>query len=265
MGWIHDTGYPPAYEHEGYVAAVLTDDTTVRDPAPEVRGEDSENVRGWRPACSCGWQTDTTEFRGTETAPDGETQERAWADWQLHLRRAVPEIVLHDLVAEHGDAAQRIDAAVRGLRAPVDGGRRPISWERIGAAAGITKQAAWERWRHLVEGEEPSAGGRRLPDPTPEALAAAVDGLEGRGPVATARRAGQGWQITITDADEVLDRIDVDHEWGPASMGHRLIEHGWIVCAPAVHVRDRAAGWAERDPDTHTAPVSATTWRTRAV
>lgn len=53
--------------------------------------------------------------------------------------------------AEIADAHDRLEAAVRDARA--DG----ATWAQIGAAAGITRQAAHERWGHLPRAGCPRA------------------------------------------------------------------------------------------------------------
>ena len=52
------------------------------------------------------------------------------------------------LLGRLGPANELVDAAIVGVRALVERLReRDISWERIGSELGVTRQAAWERFR----------------------------------------------------------------------------------------------------------------------
>lgn len=52
MGWIHDTGYSPAFQHDGYPASVLADGTDTSESSSRVEPQ----VVGWRAACEGGWR-----------------------------------------------------------------------------------------------------------------------------------------------------------------------------------------------------------------
>ena len=145
MGWTHDTGYDPAYAHEGYPAAVLDDgtDTAIHTAALQDR------VRGWRAACECGWRGagfwPRAEYpRSSSMAPDEvdgfDTDGGIFAEWSVHLHATLPGLAVHD-------AAQDIDTAMRRLDQAVAEARRAgASWTVIGAAAGLTRQSAYQRW-----------------------------------------------------------------------------------------------------------------------
>lgn len=176
MSWITDEG-----DHEGWVARVLEDgrqahgstgrrreDGSVEhfelvgvDDDPE--GEEqvpSDCVVSWVPQCTCGWQGTTWE-RVTELHLADDATRRGWrplgeagdepqhveefahAEWRRHLQPHDAAAAVRraaEAVAEH---QQRLEAAVREAR------RLGLSWEKIGAAAGISRQSAHERWaRH---------------------------------------------------------------------------------------------------------------------
>jgi hypothetical protein len=142
MAWIHDTGYGPAYVHNGYPLPVLLDGTeTGRHPASEVIG--------WRSACTCGWRGVQfypfgDSLRGVGMAPesvDGSGVETsASAEWQGHVHRQLPELAVHDLARQLADAQNKLQDAVRAARFT------GLSWSRIGIAAGMTANDAQRQW-----------------------------------------------------------------------------------------------------------------------
>jgi hypothetical protein len=73
-----------------------------------------------------------TEILATETTP------------QINLRRELPDDELLASLGRAQKSVPQLDAAMRDyvdlLRA------RGVSWTRIGAALGVSKQAAWERF-----------------------------------------------------------------------------------------------------------------------
>lgn len=128
-------------------------------------------VTGWVMACNC--NPDPRRWRGKRvllgqpwtrvTSPaeqdlaarrvyspggdygDGprEIEDACHAEWRAHVR---PDEVLAEvstLAAEHADVGQRLAEVVGRARAV------GVSWTDIGAAAGITRQSAHERWRHV--------------------------------------------------------------------------------------------------------------------
>lgn len=62
------------------------------------------------------------------------------SEWQAHLHEALPELAVHDYAAALAQLSDDLAAAVRASRV------RGLSWDRIGRAAGISRQAAGERW-----------------------------------------------------------------------------------------------------------------------
>lgn len=159
MGWTWDTGYGPAYEHEGYAAAVLDDGTIT------ARHDGLTNGRfvGWCAACDCGWRGGHTWSRADVLAADPvyaaqvqryppaasiapesvegtEDGNGAMGQWRAHLAAALPGLAVHDAAARLDAARDELDRAVVTARAAGS------SWAVIGAAAGFTRQSAHERW-----------------------------------------------------------------------------------------------------------------------
>lgn len=262
MAWTHDTGYGPAYDHQGYGepsfdpgSAVVRDEN---DLTGVTRTHDTRVV-GWHTACSCGWRSRVIHSRANYPvrdataylAPDALDEGPIQAEWRAHLNEVLPELAVHDALQKEATGRGPVEQAVRQAR------EAGASWTAVGRAAGITRQSAHERWAHLEDADTDAPAYRKDSSAlqTHHALAAAVDGLEERGPVATATRADEGWAIRITDADDLLDTVEmVSSEWKPNAAGHLLIEAGWIVSSPAHFVRGRVAGWAHRG-ETWTAPV----------
>lgn len=160
MGWTHDTGYDPAYGHEGYPAAVLDDgtETSVHTEAIQSR------VTGWRAACECGWRGaqfwPRAEFPGSSSiAPDEvdgfETGHGACGEWLEHLHTALPGLAVHDAAQDLVDARDALDQTVAAARTA------GASWAAIGKAAGLTRQSAHERW-----GNPAPAAGDGIPTTT---------------------------------------------------------------------------------------------------
>ena len=145
MAWVHDTGYGPAYDHDGYPVSVLLDGTETASSSARTASE----VLGWRSACECGWRGMQFYPRSewpssTGSAPDGvdgwETGTAAFAEWERHLDRVLPELAVHDLTRQLADVEERLHAAV--LAARFAG----LSWSRIGTVAGTTPHRAAHRW-----------------------------------------------------------------------------------------------------------------------
>lgn len=159
MGWTWDTGYGPAYAHEGYAAAVLDDGTIT------ARHDGLTNGRfvGWCAACDCGWRgtrswdrhevltTDPDYAAAVERYPSAasiapasvegdEDGPGALGEWRAHLAAVLPALAVHDAAVRLTDARDELDRAVHTARA--DG----ASWAVIGEAAGMTRQASHERW-----------------------------------------------------------------------------------------------------------------------
>lgn len=72
MAWVHDSGYGPAYDHEGYPVAIQVDGSETPSSSAPTRLE----VIGWRSGCECGWRGmqfySRREWPSTSAAaPDG--------------------------------------------------------------------------------------------------------------------------------------------------------------------------------------------------
>ncbi|MDN5920815.1 MAG: hypothetical protein L0I76_37890 [Pseudonocardia sp.] len=106
-------------------------------------------MTGWRAACECGWRGEQfypraewpTDLGVAPAAVDGfDEGGGCFAEWEAHLAGAVPELAVHDLTRAIARAQERLPEAVGRARAA------GASWTRIGAAAGMTRQSAHERW-----------------------------------------------------------------------------------------------------------------------
>jgi hypothetical protein len=184
VSWLSEDG-----QHEGYVARVFADGALGAGVAPEgvivselgdvVLGrEDWEHrpageVVGFVAACECGWRglpwtrvTSPDRFDLTARRvdasdedvlyPDGTTtiERLARLEWDKHTAPDEALVEVTVLAAEQAAVGRRLDAAVARARAA------GASWDRIGTAAGITRQSAHERWRHVLAGEPAAAAGQ---------------------------------------------------------------------------------------------------------
>lgn len=144
MGWTLGTTYAPAIEdHNGFPVMVLDNDTATSKWTFEI----ADRVTGWRAGCECGWSGldtfDRTDYPSEHgSAPEQVTQYLGQA-WHDHVYTAIPELRLHTLAAQRSLNDAALDSEVQTLRL------RSVSWEKIGAAVGISRQSAWERWKHL--------------------------------------------------------------------------------------------------------------------
>jgi len=118
-------------------------------------------VTGWVSVCECGWRG-TPWTRVTIPAEQNLTARRAYtvpgdlgdsprevedachAEWKEHIRPHLVLAEVADLAEQHTDVGRRLADAVGRARAV------GATWTDIGAAAGITRQSAHERWRHLT-------------------------------------------------------------------------------------------------------------------
>lgn len=169
MGWTDDDG-----QHEGWSAAEFPDGRVavaysaegvhVRTPADAIRFTsleplgivDGRTAIGWRGMCTCGWlgplwrrvpipaehdlprrqvHADPGDWAD---APD-EVEEAIRNEWRGHLPAPALTAVTAAAVAAR-QAQNRLAIAVAAARAD------SRSWEAIGGAAGISKQAAHARW-----------------------------------------------------------------------------------------------------------------------
>lgn len=174
MSWMTDDG-----AHEGWVARVLDDGreatgSTGRqredgglemlEVVPAFDGQaqreervSSDRVGSWVARCTCGWRGSLWE-RVTELHEASDATRRGWrplgevgdepphveealhAEWRRHLQP-------HDAAAEVRRAAAAVAEHQQHLETAVVAARRQgLSWEKIGAAAGVSRQAAHERW-----------------------------------------------------------------------------------------------------------------------
>lgn len=178
MTWQTDDG-----KHEGWVAPTFADGGLGSGWGVAATGEgtagvlvarigdrelDSDDwqyrpeaeVTGWVMACDCGWRgqpwTRATSLADQDLAArrayspgdnygDGprEIEDACHTEWLAHIRPHQVLAEISTLTAEHADVDQRLADAVGRARAV------GVSWTDIGAAAGITRQSAHERWRHV--------------------------------------------------------------------------------------------------------------------
>ncbi|TLP66536.1 hypothetical protein [Microbispora triticiradicis] len=174
MSWQTDDG-----EHEGWDSTEFPGDrfsvggqadaVLVRHfpprpgPLPDRKGEPEIIDRrqaplGWRGLCECGWRGPLWERADSPGEHDFATR-RIWSsdqyapedvadaireEWRAHLE---PE-TLTEVRRQAQEAAAAQDRLARAVRAARADGR---SWAEIGAAAGITRQSAHERWTRTTE------------------------------------------------------------------------------------------------------------------
>ncbi len=55
MGVLWDTGYRPAYDHEGAPITVLSDGRVLQSHHDDTGAPVTGSVLGWRAGCDCGW------------------------------------------------------------------------------------------------------------------------------------------------------------------------------------------------------------------
>jgi hypothetical protein len=140
MGWTHDSGYEPAYDHEGWAASVLEDDGT--DTTSTSSDELKPRVIGWRAACNCGWRglvvypcsEGPDKQRGGPDEVEGrESDAGCFKEWEAHL-------AVYEITQKIQQAQSELEAAVMKARAA------GASWTTIGRVAGMTRQSAYEQW-----------------------------------------------------------------------------------------------------------------------
>ena len=157
MSWEDDSG-----KHEGWSAAVCTDGrlaSTHNGQGVIVEGitgnypkdglmkgweqVPADDVTGWRIACSCGWQGTTFIARkpGETTFVDEQVEDDTlYPEWRAHIEPFQARYALEDAFWESKKAAIKVDEAVARAR------EAGVSWNDIGMATHMTKQAAHERW-----------------------------------------------------------------------------------------------------------------------
>jgi hypothetical protein len=171
MSWTDDGG-----DHEGWASAEFPDGrvstggnaagVTVQTPEDAISpapGEQADTVDGrtaigWRGMCTCGWLGPLWRRVPAEKAADPARHLVYWAspdrwddgapaavkdaireEWKAHLPS--PEITgVKNAAAAARKADDALDDAVRRAR------QAGATWEAIGDAAGMTRQAAHGRW-----------------------------------------------------------------------------------------------------------------------
>ncbi len=106
-------------------------------------------VTSWRAGCPCGWRG--TQFYLRSDWPDTEyalapdqVEQHCIAEWERHLRVALPVLAIHDLTQQIAHAEHDLADAVCAART------RGVPWTVIADAAGTTPQSARERWSGLT-------------------------------------------------------------------------------------------------------------------
>lgn len=157
MGWVLEE----TTEHEGWPASVLTDGRPATDSTAGyvLAGDErvpGDRVAGFQVRCACGWsgaywtrvdpgQQDSSARR--IHTPDGfdppaEVEDSMHAEWLRHVAPAQAATAIAAAAGDHAATRTALDAAVRAGRAA------GVSWADVGAAAGMSRQSAHERWAH---------------------------------------------------------------------------------------------------------------------
>lgn len=171
MTWSLDDG-----THEGWAACVVpggrlsfgstgagqlvhgvTGDYPQDRLSPGIEIVPDVEVQGWRAACVCGWQglmwtrvrsEDLADFAaGKVFVPEGgfadapQALEDAIGDeWRLHCAPVAATAAIREAAAAYADAGRALTRAVAAARA------LEVPWSDVGRAAGMSRQAAHERW-----------------------------------------------------------------------------------------------------------------------
>ncbi|MDR6639599.1 MULTISPECIES: hypothetical protein [Paenarthrobacter] len=172
MGWISND-----YKHEGWVASVAPDgrlsSTSTRegmlflgitgdypsggDFAPDQDLIPDDKIMNWRGACECGWRGELWQRVLTPAEADFEARREYLApgeaafvsslvedavheEWLAHIAPSEAILGVEAAAREHRQAGHRLDKTVAAAKAA------GASWTDIGRAAGISRQAAHERW-----------------------------------------------------------------------------------------------------------------------
>lgn len=171
MGWESSD-----HQHEGWVAPITPDGrltgsstgegmlvhgiTGRYKPAqdlPDTEIVPHDLIMSWRGACTCGWQGELWQRVPTaaeadlatrrEYAPTGESayvsgdvEEAVQEEWLVHIAPSEAILGVEAAANEHRRAGHRLDKTVAAAKAA------GASWTDIGRAAGISRQAAHERW-----------------------------------------------------------------------------------------------------------------------
>ncbi len=166
MGTIWDTGYRPAYDHEGAPVTVLADGRVLRgrrdDTGAAGTGSVAVSVAGWRAGCDCGWigsqlfpraEYELQPAEGnvpTDAMYPDEVDQLCTTEWAVHLHQVLPLLAVHDAARKLAAVTPVYDTARGALADAVHTARRrephPASWQMIADVVGITRQSAHERW-----------------------------------------------------------------------------------------------------------------------
>jgi hypothetical protein len=120
--WTAETDYPAANLHVGIAAPVDSDGAEVRSPGTET----APSVTGWKAICACGWASERIYPRSEFPSPDGlppplvegyEDLTMAFAEWNDHFTRAVPELQVYELAKKLGAVRDLFNTAVHDAQA----------------------------------------------------------------------------------------------------------------------------------------------------
>lgn len=170
MGWTSTDN-----NHEGYVAAIAPDGRLASGGVAEgilvhgitgeykPAGESDEEIvpddliMSWRGACTCGRQGEVWQRVLTPSEADfasrkaycrpGDAayvslpvEDAVQDEWMIHIAPSQSILGVEAAAKEHRQSTHRLDKTVAAAKAA------GASWADIGRAAGISRQAAHERW-----------------------------------------------------------------------------------------------------------------------
>lgn len=176
MGWLLEREDGP--HSEGWPVAMVGDQEGAGSTGDGRGGEvvlladggriAASHISGWRAGCSCGWRGSLwRRARRPETVrpgtgrwiysdgvdPDDAALTGLHRDWLEHAQgadaAAAALTAIGAATAAHTRARAELDAAVARARAT------GASWDTIAQAAGITRQAAHQRWAHHTDPPHP--------------------------------------------------------------------------------------------------------------
>lgn len=124
-------------------------------PGTEIVPDDE--VQGWRAACECGWRgsmwlrvrsedlADFAEYRvfvpeGEFANPPQALEDAIGDEWRDHCGPSKAVAAVEKAAAAYADAGKALARAVAAARA------LEVPWSVVGRAAGMSRQAAHERW-----------------------------------------------------------------------------------------------------------------------
>lgn len=172
MGWTSND-----FKHEGWVAEIAPDGrlsgsstgagilfhgiTGNYQPAGEFHPDEEivphDLIMNWRGTCTCGWQgklwqrvltPEEADFASRrEYCPAGggayvseRVEDAVQDEWMIHIAPSEAILGVEAAAREYRQAGHRLDKTVAAAKAA------GASWTDIGHAAGISRQAANERW-----------------------------------------------------------------------------------------------------------------------